>query len=271
MSDLLRADFYRILKNKLVWLVAAMTVLFPLLLAGLYSGLEMLMKLASETPELSEELGGTFSEIGSIFDIRALFAGTFSLSDNFGLVLPIFTGIFVCGDLSRGTLRSKIIIGKSRVSVYLSHLITIGVFAAAMAVLYTVFTLLFTFSFFDFGMDVTGEVIRQICLWAVLGILSFVFCSTISTCLAMSTGNTAATILISLAVCLALGLANSLCSILETKEAFRDILYLIPGYGSIRGLDITAGHFGLSIASLCFFGAVNTVIGILIFRKKDLK
>ena len=281
MTKLLRADFYRIRKSKLTLVMLILTLVLPLVLSLLYVGIQALLEYTEElAEELSEglevdlEIGGMGKadmDYSAMFGLEMILSTTFSLGDNLGLILPIFAGLLVCGDLTSGTLRSKLISGSSRTKVYLSHLISSGVFSAVMAVIYTAFTLLFGFLFLDYSEEITGAVVLQFVRWAALGILTFIFASTISTFLALSTGSTGGTIIFTLILCIALQLVASLFTFLGDREYIRDLLYLIPAYGNMHGLDLSWKEFGISCGSFCFFGAVNGLLGILLFRKKELK
>ena len=285
MTNLLRADFYRIRKSKLTLVMLILVMVLPLILSLMYFGLQGLMdflddlggEAATEFAEgfqIGLEVGGMDTEgmdYSSLFGIELILSGTFNLADNLGLILPIFAGLLVCGDLTSGTLRAKMISGSSRTKVYLSHMISSGIFSAVMAVIYTAFTLLFAFLFFDYSEEITGEVVLRFVRWAVLGILTFVFASTVSTFLALSTGSTGGTIIFTLVFCIVLQLVASLCTFLADREAIRDFLYLIPTYGNVHGLDLSWKEFGISCGAFCLFGALNGLLGILLFRQKELK
>lgn len=114
MSKLLRADFFRLFKSKIFWL----GVLFMAGLAG--------FAVFTRWSDMQ-----AFPEY-----YRSSDAFIFSGGMYVGIVIAVFTGIFIGSDYSDGTIRNKHIIGHSRMKIYLSNLI-ICFFASV--VMYSVF------------------------------------------------------------------------------------------------------------------------------------
>ena len=101
MNDLLKADFYALKKNKLTYILLAICVGLPILTVALYIGIEKIM-----ASEILAEVG--FSGSG-LFNGRLIMFSNFSLSNNVGLIIPIFAGLFTVSDIRHGTVRNKII------------------------------------------------------------------------------------------------------------------------------------------------------------------
>lgn len=109
MRKLLRADFYRLRKNKVLWLCAAISFIFSAFI---------LYKLRSDENQIST-LEMAMMEVFPFFPI---FYGTFS-------------GLFLGVEYQDGTLRNKLIAGHFRWNVYLSALVTViaGCFLIVLA------------------------------------------------------------------------------------------------------------------------------------------
>ena len=103
MSKLLRADFFRLFNSKIFWL----GVLFMAGLAGF-----MAFTRWSDMQAFPEYYRSRSS------DAFILNGGMYV-----GIVIAVFTGIFIGSDYSDGTIRNKHIIGHSRMKIYLSNLI----------------------------------------------------------------------------------------------------------------------------------------------------
>ena len=109
MRNLYTADLKRILKSKLFMATC--------ILAGVFALINPLLnKLLFEALDLGELLG-------SMVTAKSMTFTSFLPGDNLGLVMPILIAISVCQDFSQGTVRNKIICGKSRTAIYLSHLL----------------------------------------------------------------------------------------------------------------------------------------------------
>ena len=102
MRSLLKADFKRVLKDKLLLVMGILAVVFaaftPLLYAVMFSSMEMV-----DDPMVSSLISG-----------KMQFFASFSMGNNLGLIAPVLLGIALCKDFSFGTVRNKIIAGKSR-------------------------------------------------------------------------------------------------------------------------------------------------------------
>jgi ABC-type transport system involved in multi-copper enzyme maturation permease subunit len=88
--------------------------------------------------------------LGLGIDAKTMLFSSFSLSNNFGLILPIFVAIILCKDFGGGTIRNKIICGKSRGSIYLSMLTTCTILMLGFIMAHALLTLLVSLIFFDY-------------------------------------------------------------------------------------------------------------------------
>lgn len=101
MSRLISANLTRAFKGKLFWLVAAAALIF----SGMNAG-EMLKHYSPTAPERCIEI---------VFNSIPIMA----------ILIPAFSGLFLGSDYQCGTLRTKILSGSSRESVYLSNFFTV--------------------------------------------------------------------------------------------------------------------------------------------------
>lgn len=278
-GQLLRADLYRVLKSKLTIISLGICIIFPLLTTLMYLGMNNLGNGAD-----------LMNDMGFGYTANVLIGSAYSLSNNVGLVLPIFSAIFICQDIAGGMLRHKVIAGHSRAGIYLSHLTVAVIFNVAVITVYVLITTLYTVIAFPFktNPDTGMEILR----WAVNGTLTFVYISTVSTFFALTLKKTAPAIILTLVVSLVLSVATSIFSFLPIKEeAVRYLLYFVPTFaGNYFDLGSTTDIrtalfemmglgksdpiwviFACGIGSFLGFGALNTIGGILIFRKNDIK
>ena len=106
MSKLLSANFLRLRHSRLFW--AGMLLMFLFGLLPVLSLYNMHVRYGYDT---------------------VLDSTLFSYTILIGLVTAIFTSLFVGTDYSDGTIRNKLIVGHTRIAIYLANLVTTGVAA----------------------------------------------------------------------------------------------------------------------------------------------
>jgi len=272
MRNLLKADFFSLFKSKLTYVVLGICAGVPLLTLLLYFGLNEAAKNLSEG-ELFE----------SLFKARDLMFSTFSLSSNVGLVIPIFTGILVMADIRNGTVRNKIIIGKSRTKIYFSQLIVSVSFCVAMSLVSFLVMTSGSLIFFKYGYTFNASEAWNFSKALIIGVLSFIYVATLATFIALSTKSMPLTIVFTLLVVVGLSLVCSLAFLVPEDSNYIYIFYLLPTFGassiSSSTLSLLTGSndllsnkvFFFCLGSLLGFSTFNTALGIFIFNKADLK
>lgn len=273
MKRLLKADIYRVLKSRLTLIALILVLAFPVLIVFLYVGIRALSGLDAD-------MGG----MDMLFNANSIIGSAYSLTNNIGLVLPAFAGILVCMDISNGTLRNKIIAGNRRAEIYLSHLIVSILFSVVMITIYTAMTAGLALLFFPFNTDPSMDLGREILYFIATGTMSFVFIATVSALFAMTFRSVAPTIIFTIVLSIALMAINSVLLLVD-YQPYRYAVYLIPSFTgnffnlnsfSLTGL-IAQGEetsrglmFAEGMLSYLFFGIVNTVLGLLLFKKRDI-
>ena len=262
MSKLLRADFFRILKSKLTIISLALAAGLPIVVFGAMFGFDAFL----------QAIGGT--ELTDLGVARSLIGSSYSLSNNIGIVIPIFSAIFVCFDVSQGTLRNKLITGSSRIQVYLSHLITSIVYCVVIINIYFAFNFIYLCLFFGAGSLGTDAAIYMLQLF-VCGTLTFVFIASIATFFSLALKSVAPAIIFTIILGIALSSATQLVVLLQSmNNNSSEWTSLIPTFSLsllsyVSKLSVT--QFVLGIASPIIFATVFTALGIYIFKTKDLK
>lgn len=272
MSRLLKADLYHLRKSRLTLIALILAVAFPVLIVLLYSGINLLAGI--------DELSGD----ASLFDASTVIGSVFSLTNNLGLVLPVFAGIIVCLDLSNGTLRNKVIAGNRRSAIYLSHLLVSMLFMVTVIAVYAIVTTALALLFFPFNWNSTLSLGREIAYFVLYGLTSFAFIATVSTMVALTFRSVAPTIIITIVFSIALYLLNTVLMFVD-NESFRYVVYFIPTFAG-NFFNLNSGLLGMlgqaggdsrdlifaeGMLSYLFFGGLHTLIGLLIFRKRDLR
>lgn len=272
MNGLLKADFRRVFKDKLLLVMGILAVVFavitPLLYALMFSG------------TADDEMLSMF------FSAKSQFFASFSLGNNLGLIAPVLLAIALCKDFSFGTVRNKVIAGKSRSAIFMSLFITCSVVLIGVMLLHAFVTLGVSLLFFDYQV---GEFTISD-LWYFLESLAFeilalLFVAAMLSWLCASMKNVGLVIVLYIAFAFILVMAGSVIQIvvevLEMTDGNKNTIEILEfinrinvgnatayiGTGSEYALeDVLYLILPASIGTLGFVG-----LGLLKFNKKDLK
>ena len=271
MRDLLKTDLKRIFKDKLFTILCIIGGIFSLFGPILYKLL--FGALGVDAPE----------EIGGLLNVNAksLFFTAFVPGDNFGLILPIFLSIILCKDFSYGTVRNKIICGKSRKDIFLSTFLSCAIVMCAVIFAHAILTLLFALVFFPyqetaFGMSDFFYILESM----LLEILVYLFISAILSFLCVFMKNMGLTIVVYVAISFLFTLVGGILSIsltMVTNESTYSILEFLVKANLFSGAVIGQGTSYawqdlLYVIIPAIVGCLGFVgLGILVFKKKDLK
>ena len=138
MRELIQADLKRVLKDKLMLVLAILAVVFalitPLTFALVFSVIDV-----SEEPMLA-----------ALVSAKGMFFQSFSMTNNMGFIAPVLLAIILYKDFSYGTVRNKIISGKSRSQIFLSTFIVCSLVLVCLIMLSAFITLGVSLIFFDY-------------------------------------------------------------------------------------------------------------------------
>lgn len=274
MIKLLRASFTRLRKNKLFWLLTIFSICLALLM--IYSGYSDMKKY------------------GEITDVEQLML---NYSTIIGIVIAIFTSLFLGVEYSDGAIRNKISIGHKRANIYLSNLII------------TTITSLFSYTLFIvviaiIGIPLFGGITMSIsALLKLLGclLITIIAYSSIFTFLAMLISNKTITAITT--IMLAFGMMfyslmvfdrlsqpeyidtlimkDGVQEIINTKnnhyldgekrKLFQLSIDIIPAGQMFQIAGRTVPNLKVfPIYSVCII-VVFTGVGLVLFKKKELK
>ena len=278
MTGLLRADFRRVFRDKLLLIMGILAVAFasitPLLYSVLFSGNE-----AMSDPMVEQMLSGYISA-------KSQFFGSFSLGNNLGLIAPVLLAIVLRKDFSFGTIRNKIISGKSRRAIYMSLFTTCSVVVVAVMLLHAFMTLGISLIFFDYQ----AAPFTLSDFWYFLESLAFelltlLFVSALLSWLCASMKNVGLVIVLYVAITFFLVMAGSIIQVviavlqeLDGNESTISVLRFIDrinvgsaatyiGKGTSYTLEDVLYLTLPSLAGILGF----TGLGLWRFNKKDLK
>lgn len=273
MIKLLRADFVRLFKTPSYWICVAVSLVLCVL--------NIVLSYLTNN-ELPESIG------------------TFMLKDGSNIMLfsAVFASIYIGTDYSCGTIRNKIIVGHKRGEIYLSNLIATSAGALAIRVLSWIFEA-------AFGLIIGGKLgmpADRLALLMTVSAFSLIAVCSVFTLIGMVISSKSLGIVVSILTLMALVIGGAIILELLNQPEFiaeysgagsggweaelvpnplyitgdlRDVFTVIndvlPGGQAVQ-LEMNQPH-DPHLMPLYSAGvtAVMTVIGLSVFRKKDLK
>ena len=278
MRGLLKSDFMRVLKDKLLIVMGILAVAFAVITPLLYA------LILSGTGYNDNDM--VMGALAVSFTAKSQFFGSFSLGNNLGLIVPVLLAIVLCKDFSFGTVRNKIIAGKSRVAIFASLFITCSVVLIVVMVLHAVITLCVSLCFFDY--QTTAFTLSD--FWYFLEsflfeIIVLLFVSSMLSWLCASKKNVGIVIVLYIAIAFAFVLVGSILqvaiSLLDAAGGDKSVIAVLTFISRINVFN-AAAYIGTgskySLEDVLYILVPSVVgimsflgLGILKFKKKDLK
>lgn len=274
MRNLLKADLKRVWKDKLFFILLILAGVFALITPLLYKAIFALMSM--------EELLEMEALLGSQVNSKVLFFTSFSPSNNFGLILPILLAIILCKDFSQGTIRNKVICGKSRTKIYFSLLCTCAIYMFALILAQAILTLAVSLIFFDYqATEFTAGDFGYLMASIALEFVVYLFISALLTFFIVSMKNAGLAIVMYFAINFLLLIVGSITQMAfmfaDPTTVSYDVLQFVNNANMFTStlIGTGTGYTGMELIAILLpnllLAAALVFFGWMIFRKKDLK
>lgn len=268
MRNLLKVDFYRMLKSK--------TTLIALILSLVMTAVFLLLTLALQG--VLGTVGASPEEIKMTIPLisATLLQVNYEPFGDLGIVLIVFASIAVIGDINSGALRNKVIHGYKRSEIYFSHLITSLTFYIVLVSIggFTYIAGLQIFYQYNIFADAGPEYVWMLIL---NGTLVFVLVSTLQMLILLGFKNAPLAIIIPIGVgVIVYFISNIFGAFVLEDNPMRYVLDLIPTYtmrlpNPLLGAPFAIEEGFITAGSTLVLSIINTALGLLLFTKKDLK
>lgn len=263
MLNLLRADFFKLKKDKTLRYALLLTLFFALL------NVLLLVVMKNIDMPLPPEVSGlpfTF-----ITTTKQAFLNAFSLSNNMGFVIPIIISAFIGKEFSYGTIRNKVISGKTKKQIYFSSFITSIFISMILFLVYLALTLVMGAILLDYGSTFDLNEVLFLIKNTLLGLVLMIVVSAIVTFITLLSKNM--TLSIILVVVITLFGSSILVALGTINQTFSSILsFIYVGQSSILVSGIYNNEFIIKVfISSIGTVALFTIVGSYVFTKMDLK
>ena len=259
MINLFKASLYKLFREK--------TFLITMIIG---TGLAILLPVMYHF--LLEDLGGEYALVQST-----------STSSNFGLTVPINLTVMIMAEFTTGSLRNKIIAGNRKSRIYISLLFSGIVFTIIQMTYYIGLSTLMGTILGGFDASKVGGP-EFIWKYIALTLCSYIFITALSIFISTIIRNLGASIPL---IVIALVLLSTVPLFMMLGELFNntnetvtkviewlDPLYDVNLFNSILSSfneEATKGHILPGIISSLSWSVVFTVLGVIIFKHRDVK
>ncbi|UOO38412.1 hypothetical protein IZU99_03930 [Oscillospiraceae bacterium CM] len=259
MSNLLKAQFYRLFHGKFYFVIILINVFINIFGVAAYWMLE-------NDPTTGRE--GVQSVKGYTLMYKVISSGGVEV---FEIVAIIFVALFIASGFRQGNIKSEISFGYKRVSIYLSKLLSsmvgvVGIVASSMLTGLVAGT-----AFFGFGSPVGNDVIIGLIRAFILVMLvSLAFCS-IYVLISFVLKEPGA--IIGIYIGFTVLITNLLVAQLSQRfEWFKKAMDYIPQtqFYNVASIDINAATAHTAVAYTIVLMFASTLVGCAIFRKQDI-
>lgn len=273
MLNLLKTDLKRVFKDKLFLILCIIAAGFAFFNPVVYKVLFLLVDM-----EEMETMG-----LGMAIDAKTLFFTSFSPGNNLGLIMPIFAALVLCKDFSQGTVRNKVISGKTRAQIFLSMLLTCVAVMCVVMLLHGVLTLLISLLFFEYQAGgFTWGALGYALLSLGFEMLVYVLIAALLSLFIVWTKNAGLAIVLYVAINFLFVIFGGIVSgvfmfVDPSKEFLRQALQIVIDSNVFMSTVIGTGTSYNLQQVLCILlpviggTALCVLLGIFLFRKKDLK
>lgn len=270
MRSLLKTDLRRIFKDKLFLVVCILGTLLASFTPLLYKGLALFIGIDDEL-------------IVMFANGKSMFFSAFAPGSNFGFILPILLALVLCKDFGYGTVRNKIICGKSRVKIFLSMFFSGTIVMCGTILLHALLTLGIALCFFPYQAEVfTMDSFGYMMLSLLFSLLIYVFISAFVCFLSVSMKSAELAVIIYVAANLFFNIVGGIISAATMigslfpnfPTKLFEILQRINLFNaSYIGQGTTYTHTDVLCLLIATFTGIglSLFLGITVFRKKDIK
>jgi ABC-2 type transport system permease protein len=262
MTSIINSDFYKLLKNIASWLlpVAALaaTIITAFFMFFVDNGLTV-------------EGGESVSSMDVFGFLPSGAQGALamsSISSLYAILAVVFSGLFISNEFVNGTIRNSLCIGKSRVGVYLSKLLS-SAFMLLVIMVVSLAAFILSFSImYGFG-DGGGFFLDTLKVFGLQFLYHMTFAA-VACMLAFLIQN----IVFSVAAGIFWAMISGvLTDVFTAFDGLGFFAWLMPNYYITRIAENlnNSAFIAQSIVVSMMFIAVTAIVGCVVFRRRDIK
>ena len=274
MINIIKASLFKLFKDRTFKVTLIVGICLAIFINLLYWGI---FKASSSQGD------------ANIFSGETALANSLTPTGNFGLTVPINLVVFTVGEFTYGTIRNKIIAGHKKSSIYLALVVTGFVFTLILMVSYCFLS--WAIGSILGGVHAAGVLAENIGWIIVFGFTAYIFIMAVSVFVATLIRGIGASLPIIIVFFVFLGLVPVFVNIGNVVKGNYDItsdlatrigmwvdpLFIISMYSSavtnvmLSSNKTTGEIIAAGIISPLLYASIFTVLGTIIFAKRDVK
>lgn len=209
MNKLLRANFTRMKKSRVFWLGMAAMMVFGVVVC---------------LSQYNNKMNGALVTFDSVFSLAYIMSG---------ILLAVFCSLFIGTEYSDGAMRNKLVVGRSRSSIYLANFVVSAVAGLLMNLIYLAVTCSLGIPMFGFF---TADLPKVLILLLAGMLLTVAFAAIFSMLVMLNQSKALSAIVCSIGILAAIFLASFLYSALNEPE-FINVYYAESGFSYVITVD----------------------------------
>lgn len=263
MLNIIKSDFYKLIKSKAFWICVIICVGYAILSVGAYQGV---ISSAVADPNHSEHANMVkmASEVSGAWSLEYFAAMGFQF-----LIIGIFIATFLAPEFSYGTMKNGLSRGANRIKVFLSKFLVSSCASVFMILLYIPVLLLAGTVVWGFDPNGIFSLSGFMSILSTQMLLAIAFAA-LFTFISMSIRSYGGAMATSI-MCIIMGgkLFSSIGSI--TGLTTLDKFWLEWGYSNMSKFDPVSGDLMFGIFVALGWMIVSIVVGSILFKKMDVK
>lgn len=278
MSNLLRAEFFKLFKSKAFFICSLSMVGATIIMILTYKLLAVLY-----TPEMLDALSAQMEGSGLTSSGSEVFMTTYNTvtilplsftGNSFQLLIAIFTAIFVAGEYSCGAMKATASKGYSRMSIFASKFISTAVAADILVIIGLISTVIFATIIFGFG-EVPSGFASDMALFLLVQFVLNLGVSSLFVAISTLVRNMGGCIAITIGISSFLPMILSLID-LVIQKLLPDLLLSISSYWIVQvvaetsTLSLTSSLLTKGLVTGILYTLFSFIIGAASFQVRDI-
>lgn len=268
MSNLLRAEWYKLFRNKAFWILSLIVIGLTFLLVLLpYLDYRGMLDETGVTVELHDKATAAYPLSGIKLFIESIHSPDLFLAV---LLISILGVFFITNENANGTIKNLVSIGYQRQKIYLSKLIAFVSGSVALVLLFSISFGIFGSLFFEIGAWPDSELLINAGKFLLLSILFIIAFAAIAMFFSIMPRGTGVGLLLSVGFYLVAGAGLRMLSynyqIAEKIQKYA-VYYR---YSTLADNDLSLANV-FELTMIPFSTAVIfIVLGLIVFQRKDI-
>lgn len=261
MCNLLKSDFYKLIRSKslkICWLI----VLFFAVIVPIINNAVM--------DQIEKQINSNGSITMPIYDgFHAIF-DSFSGAGNILIILAILVPIYVSSEFTNGTMKNIASKSFTRTQIYLSKLIVMLIVNTIIMISFVAVSTVTSTILWGFG-EPTKDALFQILRLFGLEILLFCGLTALFNMISMLIKNVGGSIAVSICILIFTEIIILILHTFVFKDTDISKFWIVYNTSTISALKLTSESIRIALINGIGFIIIPTIFGCYMFNKKDIK